>query len=420
MKQQLKKVIIIICACVAILAGVLFGMYKIFVTPKVIVGLALNNAKEGITKSTEFFIDSDEKELIQRIRKNGGKTEMNITVSESSFLEGASAEITSNSDGTCAVTEIKFNDYLTLETYKDAERILINTPLFSGGFEVKLDDIEEAIVNSIFKDKIVSSPSAMASSAVLAFMAGDAEVDFDMLKSIASGTDIKKSGKATVIIGSETKKADEYTAHIASEDMDRIINILKAYGKELGIEEADMENSLQSIRTDCDIAFKIKNFELYEICITTAESEKTIAFTGDKNQFDTIVYYENDDTKNAVRRYHDQRGNNITEEITVGEKTVLSIDKNIDKTEVRVGSGEYPFVISVSGKNVGDHSLSYQNLEFGLEDRFMITSDLYVSEDYDADFAFDKSGEYIDLFSITQDAWSAVSGVLTQGIKIFQ
>ncbi len=423
MRENLKKVVIIICICAAIVAAMLFGLYKIFVTPEVIVGLALNNAIEDIAKSTDFFANTDEKEVVQRVMKNGGKAEMNISISESALLDGVSAQVTSNSDGSCAVTEINVNEYLTLMAYKDDERILINTPLFNGGFEIQTENMETAIADSVFADKIVASPETLAAPTVIRYITGGAGIaglDIKELKAVADNIEIKRSGRGSVLTGGKTRKADEYTAHITSDDMGIIIDVLKKYGKEYRITEADMENILQGLRTDCDVTFKIRSFELYEVCIATPEGKKTISFTGEKNQFDNMTYYENDDLKNSVKRYHDRRGNNITETITVGDKTVLSIDTNIDKTEIRIGSGENPFVMFISGKNAGDYYVSCQSLEFGLEDRFMITSDLYLTEVYDEDFAFDKSGEYVNLFTITQDAWAAVSGVLMEGVKLFR
>ncbi len=421
-----KKTLLVICACIVLFFGVLFGLYKIIVTPKVIVGLALNNAMEDIAKTTDFFVDSDEKEVVERVIKNGGSLTMNSTVLKSKYIEGAEATITSNSDGVCSVTEIEFNEYLKIETYKDAERILVSTPLFGGGFEIKLEDLEGAIENSVFRDKTEASPETMAASAVVAYISEGVSAEkfyshnMEELQAITDSVKVEKNGKSSVMTGSKTKKADEYTVHLSRDDMDSIVAMLKAYVTGFGIDEANAEAVLSSLVDECDIVFKIKNLELYEICINTSGTERVIAFTGTGNRFDSIFYYENDDIENAVKRYHDRRGNNITEKISVGDKTVLFVERGKDKTDIRIGSGSNPFVISASGKNVGDYYFSYRSFEFGIEDRFIITSDLYVSEDYDEEFSFDKSGEYIDLFGMTESDWKAVSGVLLSGINLFK
>ena len=41
------------------------------------------------------------------------------------------------------------------------------------------------------------------------------------------------------------------------------------------------------------------------------------------------------------------------------------------------------------------------------------------SGEYDSDFGFTRSGEYVDLLNITEDEWEAVSGTLLGAFDLF-
>lgn len=417
-----RKVLMLISAVIVALFFVVFALYKIFVTPKVIVGLALNNAKNNIIQSVDFFTDMDEKDVVQRIMKKGGKTEMDITVSKSAFFEGINASVVSNSDLKSTVTEINLYSKFKIDVYKDKEHLLINTPIPGGNFEVKLDNMDEEISNSVFRDDVIKSDEAMMASGVVSFVSGGLNNinKLDEIKNIIMDIDIEKGKSENILIGSKTQKANVYIAHLKSEDMDKIISMLKAYCEDkLGIRKKYLEKVLNGLSTDCDVKFKIKNFKLYEINIETPDNkERTISFTGEKNMFDNIIYYENGDVKNAVRRHHNRRGNMITEKITIGDDIGLNVKKTNRDMEIQIGSDDKTFIINASGKKIGDNCISYDTIDFGLEDKFIIMAqNVNFYEKYDEDFSFGKARHYINLFKIGEREWNTTSRFITESIN---
>lgn len=410
-----KKILFAAGLLIAGLLVLAFVLYKIFVTPKVVVGLALNNAKKDLTQSMEYFVDENEKEIIQYIRKNGGKTEMDFEISKSGILEGVQASVVSNSDGRCSVSEINFNSLFSVETYKDNEQLLINTPIPGGHFKIEFENIDEEAKKSVFGDKIFSSPETVASPGVLALVTGEIGTEdffgrnYNELKKIKY--DVKKSGTGKVLIGNKTERADIYTVHIEKKDMERLVGLIKKYCAEFGIQENTVGKVLKGMNSDCDVEFKIRNFRIYEVKLRLSESTvKTAAFTGEENSFDSIVCYENDDIKNALRRHHEKSGNKISEEITLGDNLLFSFEKELNNTELCIGSGKNPFVIRTNGKNIGNNYIEYDDLEFGIEDKFMISSRIRLSKEYDEDFSFAKADKYIPIFGVSEREWNALSG----------
>lgn len=441
MSSRLKTVIICICAAVAVIAAALFGIYKYFVTPQRIVLLSLMDVKDELEESFSY-LEEGGIENIKDYLSDGGKLESELTITDTIFSNDVKVKLTSNKDENCTVSEVMFDDKFNFEIYKDRKQIYINTPLFDGGFRIPVETFAQEWNSSIFKDIAAVPESYGISGLIKDFVLGnyDAE-DFAKsrgkdIASLAGGIEIEKTGTAAVMDGSKTKRAGEYTAHVTKAQAEEFTELLVKYITESGYgsqkleeiaelsgitkdEAADaLKTELKSMVSDMDIIFKINGTELRELVISANGKSYTIAFEGEKNRFDMMSFYIDGDIQNSWRRNKSGNAGNITDKITKGSESVVTLENARDGFDLRLNYYGTDIYVNAHGmKDLGEVT-EYEGFELGVEDIFTLTGTLNINDKYDDNFSFNKSGSYIDLLSITNEEWEAVSGVLVAGIKI--
>ncbi|MGM9936890.1 MAG: hypothetical protein ACI38A_06060, partial [Candidatus Ornithomonoglobus sp.] len=419
-------IIISICAGAAVIAGGLFGIYKHFVTPDKIVALSLINAINDAEKTFEYF-DDDEKEIFADFLKDGGKTEADFTVSDSAVLNGMSFSVKSNSDGNCTVSEIGLKNGMTLEAYKDRERIYVNMPIFSGGFEIPVADFAEKWNSSIFKD-IVTIPEGYTIGGIAAgFVTGKYSMDdfadaygkriknevYDLIKN----NPIKKNGSAVVTVENKRKRAKVYTLKIDRASAETLlIDIAADYisyaDGSNGTEAADkLQTMFAGYADDYELSFMVDGMTLREIELKNSANDSwTAAFEGKGNPFDIIVCFKNNDVQNAIRRVHNSSSGKLSENIYFGESGSFSFEETKSMLNAKLFLNDWDMSFNAYGKTVTDDKISYDNAELDIDGICALSGSFSVSDEYDRDFSFNKSGQYVNLLEIGQDEWEAVTG----------
>lgn len=442
MKSKLKKIIIWVCAVLAVIGAVLFGLYKIFVTPQRIVMLTMMNVQDDLEQSFEYMWDSDY-EIIKDYFKDGGNMEMNLVLSDAPILNDMPVNIEVNKDKSCSVTEVGLYDKFNFELYRDDSEVYINTPLFGGGFKLPVKSFGAEWNKSIFKDIVKVSPDYGAKEIARDFMTGNYDAE-NFLKSkgkellnAVNDINVTKNGKSKVTVSGNEKKADEYSVKLTKETYDRFAEILMSYmfstgyGSGLvsdlassgGITEDDVKNSIKSeldkYSYERDVTLKIVNMTLREIVITKDDGNKTtIAFEGEKNAFDIIKYYINDNELDALLRLKSRVGRNVTDSISVGDKILLSLEMKGSGFELNADTDNINLIIQANGKKGYDDVIMFENFELEAQGLLKLSGTLKISDEYDKDFSFNKTGEYVNLLAVTQEDWEAVSKTLTDSLKI--
>lgn len=441
MSSRLKTVIICLCAAAVVIAGALFGIYKYFVTPQRMVLLSLMDVKEELEESFSY-LDEGSVEDIKDFFSEGGKLDSELVITDSIFNDGMKVNFTANKDENCTVSELTFNDKFDFKTYKDSSQIYINTPLFGGGFKIPVRTFAQEWNSSIFKD-IVSLPDSYGAAGVLKdFAIGNYDAESFVkgsgseIMTLAGMIEIEKTGSATVMEGSKKKKASEYTAHITKQQAESFIDILLGYIKKSGYgsqkleeiaetsaltkEEAAvmLENELKSFAYDMDIVLKIDGTELREAVIKADGADYTAAFEGEKNCFDMMSFYVNGDTQNAWRRVKSGKSGNTTDKISKGGTTYFTFEANSDGFDMRLNyDGIEAYVSAHSMKELGAVT-EFEGFEIGVDGLLTLKGTLDIYDDYDEDFSFSKSGDYVDILSISSEEWQAVSGTFISGLKL--
>ena len=441
MSSRLKTVIICLCAAAVVIAGALFGIYKYFVTPQRMVLLSLMDVKEELEESFSY-LDEGSVEDIKDFFSEGGKLDSELVITDSIFNDGMKVNFTANKDENSTVSELTFNDKFDFKTYKDSSQIYINTPLFGGGFKIPVRTFAQEWNSSIFKD-IVSLPDGYGAAGVLKdFAIGNYDAE-NFVKSsgseimaLAGMIEIEKTGSAAVMEGSKKKKASEYTAHITKQQAESFIDILLGYIEKSGygsqkLEEiaeasaltkeeaaAVLENELKSFAYDMDIVLKIDGTELREVVIKADGADYTAAFEGEKNRFDMMSFYVNGDTQNAWRRVKSGKSGNTTDKISKGGTTYFTFEANSDGFDMRLNyDGIEAYVSAHSMKELGAVT-EFEGFEIGVDGLLTLKGTLDIYDDYDEDFSFSKSGDYVDILSISSEEWQAVSGTFISGLKL--
>ncbi|MGN1115913.1 MAG: hypothetical protein ACI4TH_05050 [Candidatus Ornithomonoglobus sp.] len=425
---------IAVCAGAVIIAGGLFGIYKHFVTPDKIVALSLINAKRDAEKTIEYF-DTAEKEIMEDFFEDGGKFEADFMVSDSAVLDGMSFSVKSNSDGDCTVSEIGIENGLTIETYKDSKQIYINMPIFKGGFEIPVADFAQKWNTSIFKD-IVSMPNDYSMSGIAAgFVAGKYSVDEikdnygryikDEVYQMLCKNPINQNGSAAVMVGNKIKKAKVYTTKIDKGTAEALlVDIAADYIQKTNNEQdaqkvQKLRDMFASYADDYVLSFKIANMTLREINLkNTADDSWTIALEGIDNPFDIIVCYKDDNIQDAVRRVHNSNDNELSESIYFGENGRLIFEESSSMLNVKLSLDDWDMDFNAYGRAVTDDKISYDSAELTVDGICTLSGSFSVSDEYDRDFSFNKSGQYVNLLEIGQDEWEAVTGTLLKGIEL--
>lgn len=428
MGTKKKTVIIAAAAGAAVICAGLFGIYKYFVTPERVVALSLMNAYERLDGAFDH-IDKLDMDIIKDHAEKGGKITFSAEAAESMMLGGMPVELTVNSDGSCSVADISFYDRVSFQIYRDSEQTLVNTPLFGGGFYLPVDGFADEWNSSIF-GSIAQVPDEY-DPAEIAWKTVKGEYSFsefigsygEELKAALSGVRLEKGGKVNVIINNDTERADSYTADIGKEEADKLVSAAVDYiCKKDGANEEQRQKITESLsvpENGINIVFKVKDLMLREAEITIGENKYTAALTGENDPFDDMTFYKNDDTKNAVRRSVSGSNGVFSDKISMGGTTVFTIEGSADGYDIRYNMDGITFDLSARGKITDEHSMSFSDVSVNFNDLIELDGSLTVSNEYDSDFGFTRSGEYVDLLNITEDEWEAVSGTLLGAFDLF-
>lgn len=445
MNKTVKTILITALISVLVICSGIFGIYKYFVTPNRILMLSIINMRSDLTRSFNYISD-DEMDMISEIAEDGGKLEFNGEIEKLSELTNVPLSLTVNSDKKCSVTSLKLYDEFGIDIYKDKTQMLINTPLFSGGgFSIPIADFKTAWSNSIFKDIWTVSTRYSLSDILWDFVKGNINIKSfyssksDVIMPVIKEIEVKKDGSSNVMVGSSTKKAKRYTAHISEENMDTLISCFKeyfystAYGKDkvsgfaeiYGITEQDALNKIfediSSSFNDFDITFKICDSKIREIFIELADGNNiTVAFSGEKNVFDTISYYKNNDVESAVKRVKSTSQNTVSDIISSAGNNIAVLNDTPSGFEFTFDNDYFTAYINASGKNENDEHISFDNVNINLNNLFVIKGSCLISEEYDSDFSFTKKGEYVNLLEINQTDWETISGSILNTLNIIK
>ena len=441
MSSRLKTVIICICAAAVVIAGALFGIYKYFVTPQRMVLLSLMDVKEELGESFSY-LDESGFEDIKDFFSEGGKLDSELVMTDSIFNDGMKVNFTANKDESCAVSDLTFNDKFDFKIYKDSSQVYINTPLFGGGFKIPVRTFAQEWNSSIFKDIVTLPQSYGAAGVIKDFVLENYDAENFVkssgadIKALAESIEIEKTGTAAVMEGSKTKRAAEYTAHITKQQAESFIDILLRYIEKSGygsqkleaIAEASaltkdevvaaLENELKGFASDMDIVLKIDGTELREVVIKADRTDYTAAFEGEKNRFDMISFYVNGDTQNAWRRVKSGNSGNTSDKISKGGTTYFTFETYPDGFDMRLNYGDTEaYIIAYDIKELGAVT-EVEGFKIGIEGLMTLKGTLDIYDDYDEDFSFSKSGDYVDILSISSEEWQAVSGTFISGLKL--
>lgn len=437
MNKTLKTILITAGISALIIGSGLFGVYKYFVTPNRIVMLSLLNMRSDIEKSFNYISD-DEKEILEDIAKSGGKLELNTEAENLLQMENVPVSITINSDKSCAVTSIKLYDKFNIDVYKDKTQLLINTPLFSGGgFSIPVADFKEAWNSSIFKDIWTVSQSYTAGDILLDFAKGNLSLkgfyasQSDSFMPLINSIELKKDGTSKVMVADKPKNAKRYTAHISKSDSDAFIACftdyfaetpygkqkLESFASSYGISEDEAVSKIFEEffgnTTDFNLTFKICDNKIREIFVELADGRTyTAAFSGGNNVFDTVSYYKDGDVENAVKRVKTKTGNSASDTIFAGGKNIITLNTSDRGFDFKLNNDYISLTAEADGKQETDYSVSFDNIGININDLIVLNGSCLITEDYDENFSFNKSGDYVNLLGISQQEWEHISGAI--------
>ena len=427
MGTKKKTVIIAAAAGAAVICAGLFGIYKYFVTPERVVALSLMNTYEKLDGAFDYT-DTNDINILKDCAENGGKLIFNAETDDSTLFGGMPVELTVNSDGTCSVSDVSLYDKINFSIYKDDEQLLVNTPLFGGGFYVPVKGFAQEWGSSIFGNIVQLPDEYDPAEIVWKTVSGEYSLsEFlsshgDELQALLNGVSVEKSGKVNVMIDNGTKRADSYTASIGKDEADRFVSAVVDYiCEEEGADDARRQKIAESLTVPEDginIVFKVKDLMLREAEITIGENKYTAALSGESDPFDDITLYKNDNVTNALRRSVSGSNGVFADKISIGDTTVFTIEGSADGYDIRYSMDGITFDLSAHEKAADEVSLSFSDVSVNFNDLIKLNGTLNVSNEYDSDFGFTRSGEYVDLLNITEEEWEAVSGTMLSALEI--
>ncbi len=436
MSSKVRIIIISAAAGAAVVSAGIFGIYKYFVTPERVVLLSALDIRDELD-SALGYIDETDLEILEHYTDDGGKLTLSLKASEESMFAGMPVNIKVNSDGQCSVSEIGLHDRFKFETYKDSDQLLISTPLFSGGFRLPVNNFAEEWNSSVFGPVFPLPEGSGAAEILSGFISGSYELsDFieeksGGLKAAAQTVRINKEGKSNVTVDNKTESAGVYTMHLSRDFCGSVLKELADYicstpagaekvrisAEKKGITEAeareDIFDELSVLGGEYDVTMKIDDLKLRELEVCRDGGDTyTVSLQGKRNIFDEVMVYKNGDVHNAVRRVVTGSNGSFSDSISVGSATVLTVEADRDGFELRYDMDDVVFGINAYGRTDTETSMSFSNIDININDTIMLTGSAELSEEYDSDFGFSKSGEYIDLLDISAEDWEAVSGTV--------
>lgn len=424
-------VIVSVCAGLTVLAVGMFGIYKHFVTPERIVALTMINAAKDAEKSLNFCIDEDEAEVISKVVKKGGKTELNFDVSNSLLFDGASFSITGMSNGRETVSKININDIITLDAYKNNEKILINLPLM-GGIEIPMNDFAKQWNSSIFKDIITlpesgDSPAAVAGTAagIIGLAYTDNEFTAELGRIVKKNLErnpIKKTGTKSVVAGNKSERAKVYRTRADKECVDEIKELVQRAAQSM-IEKDNAQLAEQineSLNGEYELEFAIDDFTLRELNIISDTGDVyTVALEGRGNVFSNVALYKNNDTGNAVRRTHIENSGGIVEEITAGQNN-FRLENSVTSMKAKLSADGWDTELTIAHKNVTDDSVSYSGVELNLGGVCTLSGDITMTDEKAENLSFNIASNYINLLEISPNQWERLVDIILKGVGLFK
>ncbi len=405
MTEKLKKILIVIGTVFIALAVVLFILYKIFVTPNVKVALMLIEAKEDIATSFDYYLNDDEKDIVEYATNLSGESEYNLTFEKSPLFEGSSAVLTTNGNATASVSKLKFNSLISLDLYADKSNILINLPVFDGGLRIP------------YGESLTLSDSD--SSGLHGFLTAS-NIDADFFKTKKSElidfimqADIQINGSDKVKVGNDTKKADVYEIKLTEADMLTLTDIIESYPKAKdSVSKTDIANMLTEFAKNNTIYLKIRNYNLYEISIV-GKDKHTVTFSGEDNQFNSITYSVNGKALLSRKKTTDK--DTSTDVITVNGKKLLSLKRNEEDSSLAFNNGKTKIRINATGMNISEDVLSYDNVEFKFGDNFAVSGEYSLrKQTQTSSLNFDNTGKYLDVSKLSPEEWTGITETVTE------
>lgn len=424
MISRKATVLISVLAGAAVIAGGMFGVYRYFVTPDRMVGLSLINAGKALEKSMQLYNDDKEREMLRIFKENGYKAEAELSIPDIELLADKTIHFTCNNDTDCSVSNIEAGD-LSLEVYKDDERMYVNIPVV-GGFEIPVRDFAGEWNESIFKD-IFTIPETSTASVCRALADNKDEAAAAAYKKImeirsGDGSELEFSRAASekVTVDGKQKKAAVYECYLSAENYNEIADA--AIKASVGEQESDyIRNKLAEKSENRLLDFKLVGTELREIeikdCIEGG-STYTIAFRGKGNPFNDIIYYKNDDTTNAMRRLRSESSGKLTENITFGENGSFTFEENKSSFSAKLTTDIIETSIKGSGKEATNSGIAVDSIEFNFNNLITVKGSVDISRFYDEDFSFSKAGNYVNILDMTRPEWEFLTSLLDKGMSL--
>ena len=404
MTEKLKKILIVIGAVFVSLAVVLFVLYKIFVTPNVKVALTLIEAKEDIKTSFNYYLNDDERDIVEYATNLSGESEYNLTFEKSPLFEGSSAVLTTEGNADESVSKLEFNSLISLDIYADKSNVLINLPVFDGGLKIP------------YGESLALSESDM--TGLYGFLTLN-NIDSDFFKTkkpelvdFILQADIKKNGSDKIEVGDSTKKADVYEIKLTEDDMIKLSQIIESYLSAKQTEsDTDILNTLTEFAQNNTIYLKIRNYNLYEIGITGKDNH-TVSFSAGANQFNSITYSVNGTAQITREKTSDK--DSLTDVITLNGKQLLSLKREDGESSLAYDNGKTKVIINATGMNVSKDRLSYDNVKFSFGDNFVISGEYSLRKRTETTaLNFSNTGKYLDVSNLVPDEWAGISDTIT-------
>lgn len=425
MPKLLKRILIITSIVLASIAIVAFILYKIFVTPEVKVMLSLLNAKDDVKTSFNFYIDDDEKNLLNYVSKESGTSTYNLTIEEAPMFRGVSASLTSTGNKKSSVTNLNAFRIVNIDVYTDKTETLVNLPLLDTGIRIPKKTKKEDWKDSAFADIYNTIPRGKQNEFIKFISDNDIDTtDFfktanPQLVELIKKVDVSKKGSEKINIGGQKKKAEVFSINFSEADMNKLADIIEKYLKKQNITiPKTLRESLINFSKNNTVLFKIRNLELYEIEIINKNGQKyKLAFTGDKNQFDTTSYYENG--KIRLSRVRTTTSGETTDVLTRDGEEFITLVRSKDSSSLVYKDDNKSLSVKAKGMKLYSDELSYDSLEIKLGDHFAVSGEYSLRKNRtDETVEFTKCSNYLDATKLSPEKWtsmvSSISGLFNR------
>lgn len=420
MTKKLKKILIIISIVLASILLVGFILYKIFVTPEVKVMLSLVNARNDISTSFNFYIDNDEKSVLNYAFKKSGTSTYDLTLSESPMFEGASASLVTNGNRLSSASELKFNRFIYFNIYTGKSETLVNLPIVDIGIRIPKETKKEDWTDSAFFDAYNALPHTQKPDFIKFISDNNIDINdvFDATKpeliNLVKQIDVSKKGNEKVKIGDKEEKAEVFSINLSKTNMNKLADIFESYLKKREIEMPDyIRQTLISFAQDNTLLLKIKSFNIYEAEIVNKDKDThTLVFSDNKNQFNNVSYLKNNELQ--FRRVRTEKSGKTTDVLTINNKDILTLERDKDNSSLVFDYGTNTISIKGSGMELTENKLSYDDLKIKIGDSFELSGRYSLEKRTSSTpVEFNKAKEYIDATIVTKEKLDSIISSFT-------